>query len=52
MAPKLLSKIRIETPLLREILAEFLGTFVLVVRLIHCHYGVGYRYASKPMSKH
>jgi hypothetical protein len=31
MAPKFMAKIRIEAPLLREILAEFLGTFILVV---------------------
>lgn len=31
MAPKILSCLRIETPLLREILAEFLGTFIIVV---------------------
>jgi MIP family channel proteins len=31
MTPKLMSWIRIETPLLREILAEFLGTFILVI---------------------
>ena len=32
MTPKILSNLRIQTPLLREILAEFLGTFVLVVK--------------------
>ena len=31
MAPKLMKMIRVEAPLLREIMAEFLGTFILVV---------------------
>ena len=31
MVPKGMSSIRIETPVLREFLAEFLGTFILVV---------------------
>lgn len=34
MAPKLMKMIRVEAPLLREIMAEFLGTFILVVSLI------------------
>lgn len=33
MAPKLMKMIRVEAPLLREIMAEFLGTFILVVSL-------------------
>lgn len=36
MTPKILSNLRIQTPLLREILAEFLGTFVLVIFGIGC----------------
>lgn len=32
MASKVIKAIRVEAPLLREILAEFLGTFILVVR--------------------
>ncbi|XP_057370861.1 aquaporin-9-like isoform X3 [Daphnia carinata] len=31
MAPKLMKMIRVEAPLLREIMAEFLGTFILVL---------------------
>lgn len=31
MAPKLMKMIRVEAPILREIMAEFLGTFILVV---------------------
>jgi len=31
MLPKILLKMRIEVPILREILAEFLGTFILVI---------------------
>lgn len=31
MAPKIIKAIRVEAPLLREIMAEFLGTFILVL---------------------
>lgn len=31
MASKLIKAIRVEAPLLREIMAEFLGTFILLV---------------------
>ena len=33
MATKVIRAIRVEAPLLREIMAEFLGTFILVVSL-------------------
>lgn len=40
MAPKLMKMIRVEAPLLREIMAEFLGTFLLVVSWIHLFFSL------------